>query len=167
MPSLFLTTLQGIVPFLTFAMRINLAIFEASQFIKINRMPTEKKKGGFFRKLLTYFILLLIAGSILFYFIASYTYSEGHRAGVLIKFSKRGVIFKTYEGELNQGGTGNVPNTAQFNAIWEFSVKDEAVAEQLRKLEGRKVSVHYQQKVKNFPWDGETVYFVDDVEVIE
>jgi hypothetical protein len=130
-------------------------------------MADQRKKGGFFRKLLTYFIILAVLILVAFYFIANFTYSEGNRAGVLIKFSKRGVVFKTYEGELNQGGAGNVPNTAQFNAIWEFSVKDEAVAEELRKLEGRKVSVHYQQKVRNFPWDGETVYFVDGVEVIE
>jgi hypothetical protein len=130
-------------------------------------MSTEKKKGRFLRKLLTYFTLFFIVGLALFYFIANYTYSEGNRAGVLIKFSKKGIIFKTYEGELNQGGMGNVPNTAQFNALWEFSVKDDAVAEQLLQLEGKKVSLHYKQKVKNLPWDGETVYFVDGVKVIE
>ncbi len=129
-------------------------------------MADEKKKGGFFRKLLTYFIILAVLGLVVFYFIANFTYSEGNRAGVLIKFSKRGVVFKTYEGELNQGGTGNIPNTAQFNQIWEFSVRDETVADELMKLEGRKVTLHYKQKIKNMPWDGETVYFVDGVEEI-
>lgn len=129
-------------------------------------MSVAKSVSSFFKKVLLWLIVIAVLGSVAFYFIANFTYSEGSRAGVLIKFSKRGFIFKTYEGELNQGGTGNVPNTAQFNQLWEFSVRDKAIADTLMKLEGRKVALQYKQKIKNLPWDGETVYFVDGVQLI-
>ena len=93
----------------------------------------------------------------------NFTYSEGSRAGVLIKVSKRGYIFKTYEGELNMGGVGNLPNTAQLNTIWNFSVANDAVGEKLHAFEGKKVSLHYKEKIKALPWAGETNYFVDDI----
>ena len=65
------------------------------------------------------------------------------------------------------GGLGNIPNTAQMNQIWEFSVMDHAVADTLMQLEGRKVSLHYREVVKNLFWQGETHYFVDGVKTIE
>jgi hypothetical protein len=86
---------------------------------------------------------------------------------VLIKFSKKGYVLKTYEGELNLGAVGNVPNTANMNQSWEFSVSDADVAKQLMTLEGQKVSLHYREKVKPMPWQGDTHYFVDGVKVIE
>lgn len=113
-------------------------------------------------------LLILVAVIIgIVYFIFNFTYSEGNRAGVLIKFSKKGYIFKTYEGELNIGGLGNIPNTAQMNQIWDFSVRNSDVADSLMKLEGKKVSLHYREVVKNLVWDGETKYFVDGVKEIE
>jgi len=53
-------------------------------------------------------VVILLGAIVLWSF--SWTYSEGTRAGQLIKFSEKGVIFKTYEGELNLGGlrTNNV-----------------------------------------------------------
>src|SRR5215217_2291549 len=130
-------------------------------------MADQRKKGSSFKKFLTYLFLFVIVALVAFYFIASFTYSEGNRAGVLIKFSKRGYVFKTYEGELNQGAMGNVPNTAQFNQLWEFSVSDNAVADSLSTMEGKKVSLHYHQVIKNMPWDGETEYFVDGAQIID
>jgi hypothetical protein len=127
-------------------------------------MGDEKKSSGGRWKLILLLILVLIVLGI--YSLFTFTYSEGNRAGVLIKFSKKGMMFKTYEGELNIGGVGNIPNTAQMNQIWDFSVKDNATADSLMHLEGRKVSLHYQEKIKSLPWTGETHYFVDQVEVI-
>jgi len=112
-------------------------------------------------------LAIVIAGVVSTFLIFNYTYSEGSRAGVLIKFSKKGYVFKTYEGELNIGGMGNIPNTAQVNSIWAFSVRDNATADILMKLEGKQLSLHYQQIIKNMVWDGETDYFVDGVKVIE
>ncbi|MCS6818717.1 MAG: hypothetical protein RMJ53_01305 [Chitinophagales bacterium] len=126
-----------------------------------NKAASILKKG-----FIIVFGLLLLAG-ILYYFIAGYTYSEGNRAGLLIKFSRKGYIFKTYEGELNLGGLQPAPNTVGVNMIWKFSVRDKAVAEKLMKYEGKYVSLHYKEVIKNFFWQGETRYFVDDVEEIK
>ena len=111
-------------------------------------------------------LLVLVAIIALMFLGFNYTYNDGKRAGVLIKFSKKGYIFKTYEGELNTGGMGNIPNTAQANEIWYFSVRDQATADSLMNLEGMKVRLHFKQIEKNMPWQGDTRYFVDGVQVI-
>jgi hypothetical protein len=118
------------------------------------------------RKILLITLTVLILVTVITFLIFNYTYSEGSRAGVVIKFSKRGYVLKTYEGELNMGGMGNLSQTAQMNLIWNFSVRDKAVADTLMKLEGRKVSLHYKEVIKNMPWQGDTKYFVDQVNVI-
>ena len=109
------------------------------------------------KKFLLILLAIIIVAAVIAYFAAGYTYSEGSRAGVLIKFSHKGYVFKTYEGDLNIGGLGNVPNTAQGNVIWKFSVNDKAMAEKLLTLEGLKVSLHYKQIVKAMPWQGKRI----------
>jgi len=111
-------------------------------------------------------VLILVVVVVITLLISNFTYSEGNRAGVLIKFSKKGYIFKTYEGELNVGGMGNIPGTAQANQIWLFSVTNQTVADSLMNMEGRRVSLHYRQVLKNMVWEGETDYFVDGVKKI-
>ena len=48
-----------------------------------------------------------------------------------------------------------------------FSVKDEAVAYKLMEMEGKIIRVHYKEKIKNLPWQGDTKYFVDQVEEVK
>ena len=56
------------------------------------------------RKILVYFLLVVTIGLIGYtLFIYNFTLSDGVRSGVLSKFSNKGVIFKTWEGELNEG----------------------------------------------------------------
>ena len=94
----------------------------------------------------------------------SFTYSEGNRAGRLIKFSKQGFMFKTYEGEMNLGGVTNAANNSMMmNYMWDFSVDDQSVADSLLKLEGKDISVHYKQKIGKLPWRGDTKYIVDRI----
>jgi hypothetical protein len=119
------------------------------------------------RKWLSYMLaFIVVVAAVIIYFTYFFTYSEGNRAGVLIKFSKKGYVFKTFEGELNMGGVGNLPNTAQVNQIWLFSVTDKAVADSLMLLEGKKVSLHYNQVNKSLPWRGETNSYVDGFKVL-
>ena len=125
----------------------------------------EAAKSG--RKVIIIISLIIVVITGQFFLIAGYTYSEGNRAGVVVKFSKKGYLLKTYEGELNMGGMGNLPNTAQQNMLWNFSVKDQAIADTLMNLEGRKVSLHYKEIIKNMPWQGETSYYVDGVKLIK
>jgi hypothetical protein len=126
----------------------------------------EEKKSSVSKWLIIFLLVVAVAASITF-LVFNYTYSEGNRAGVLIKFSKKGYVFKTYEGELNTGGLGNIPNTAQMNQLWTFSVTNQTTADTLMKLEGRKVSLHYHEIVKNMMWQGDTKYFVDGVQLIK
>ncbi|MGB7903951.1 MAG: hypothetical protein WCF43_04610 [Steroidobacteraceae bacterium] len=95
-------------------------------------------------------------------FMLWWSYSEGERAGVLQKFSKRGWICKTYEGEVAQYVVGGVAPQ-----IWYFSVRDDAVAEQLHKTVGQQVRMHYEEH-RGLPTTcfGETDYFVDRFEII-
>lgn len=112
-------------------------------------------------------IIVLVIGFMV-YFNYYAVFSEGYRAGTLIKFSKKGYIFKTYEGELNQGGVSNtIPGTALVNQIWTFSVKNEKVADELMKLEGQTVRLQYKQYLKMFAWEGDTKYLVIDAEIVE
>jgi hypothetical protein len=92
----------------------------------------------------------------------SWTYSDGYRAGLLQKFSRRGWICKTYEGELAQAV---VPGMAPL--IWTFTVRNEQVAQQMDSLLGHKVSLHYREH-RGVPTEcfGSTGYFVDSVSVV-
>lgn len=134
-------------------------------------LPPEKTFGqsvkGFFKKVLLFFIVLFIISCVGTYFYFNYTYSEGNRAGVLIKFSQKGYIFKTNEGELNLGSVNAVNGSGIVNSAWQFSVTDKNVVQQLSNLEGKMVKVHYKEKVKNLPWQGETKYFVDEVKEVK
>ncbi|MBI5916392.1 MAG: hypothetical protein HY842_13525 [Bacteroidetes bacterium] len=110
----------------------------------------------------TSLIVVLVFGGYLFFNYGA-VYSDGYRDGTLIKFSRKGYVFKTYEGELNQGGIANpAPGTAMVNQIWHFSVKEKAVADKLDTLGGKVVRLHYKQYNKMFFWEGETHYLVDD-----
>tara|TARA_R110000868_G_scaffold36900_4_gene130506 strand:- start:10270 stop:10635 length:366 start_codon:yes stop_codon:yes gene_type:complete len=97
--------------------------------------------------------------SIISYFTFLYyaTYSEGVRSGELIKFSHKGMVFKTWEGEISQGISG-----AQ---IFAFSVldKDKKVIADLKEMEGQYVKVSYIERYKTFPWWGDTKYYIVEV----
>lgn len=127
--------------------------------------PTPKKSNIFSKILLVLFLIaIVVVGA--WYGISNITSSEGSRAGVLIKFSQKGVVVKTYEGELNIGGMNTIPSTAQANQIWNFSVRDKATADKLMNMTGRKVSLHYKEVVKSMFWQGQTNYFVDGAEIV-
>lgn len=94
-------------------------------------------------------------------FIYFVTFSEGYRAGELIKISKRGLIFKTWEGRLSQG----VSEEQQFN----FSVQksDKEVLEKLKEFQGKRVKLTYIERFGTFFWLGDTKYYVKEVEMLK
>ncbi len=132
-------------------------------------MAENKSSGaaGVLKKILVGIVFLLVLALVITFLVFNFNYSEGSRAGVLMKFSKRGYVFKTYEGELNTGGVGNIANTAQLNQVWNFSVKDAGFADTLHLYEGKRVILFYQQKIKHLPWQGETDYFVNKVQEVK
>ncbi|MDM9630566.1 6-phosphogluconate dehydrogenase [Robiginitalea aurantiaca] len=102
-------------------------------------------------------LALMITGVFLFLYYV--TYSEGTRSGELIKFSNKGVLFKTWEGEISQGISG-----AQ---IFRFSIldRDKEVIEAMKAAEGQYIKVNYEERFTTFPWWGDSKYFITDVEI--
>lgn len=113
------------------------------------------------KKFITIAIIVLFVG-LASYFALIYfvTYSEGYRSGELVKITKRGVAFKTWEGTLSQG----VSDEQQFH----FSVesKDKNVLEKLRNYQGSRVKLTYIERFGTFPWMGDTKYYVKEVEKV-
>jgi hypothetical protein len=107
-------------------------------------------------------VLFLILG-LFVYWKYYFTYSEGNRAGLLQKFSHRGNIFKTYEGELVLSSVESNKNVTLASEKFFFSAQDENLATKLSSLEGHMVVLHYRQKNGILPWRGETEYIVDSV----
>ena len=99
------------------------------------------------------------------YFKYGFTYSKGYRAGLLQKFSERGVLFKTYEGELILSSVQSNSNVAIASEKFLFSVEDKEVAKQMERIQGKHVVVHYSEKNGALPWRGDSNYIVDSVRV--
>ena len=85
-------------------------------------------------------VVLILAPILWTWFSLSWAYSEGERAGVLQKFSKKGWICKTYEGELALYIVGGVAPQ-----IWYFSTRDEDLARELSQAVGQQISLHYTE----------------------
>jgi hypothetical protein len=124
---------------------------------------TPRKRRGF----VMWFWVLIVGALLLLalytWFMLSWSYSDGERAGVLQKFSRRGWVCKTYEGELALYVVGGIAPQ-----IWPFSVRDAEVAGQLRAAVGRQVRLHYTEH-PGLPTNcfAETRYFVDHLEIVD
>ena len=115
------------------------------------------------KRFILIFSLSLILIFFIYYLICGMTYCDGTRSGILTKVSKKGYIFKTYEGELNIGGFSDGSGTIMPNSVFKFSVINTKVYEKLQQKEGKKVVLKYKQVMKNFFWQGDTDYFIQDV----
>lgn len=122
------------------------------------RRPSRFRR--FSRNFIIIFILLL---SGLIYWKYFFTYSEGNRTGLLQKFSYKGTIFKTYEGELILSSIRSQANVALASEKFFFSVIDEETARKLENLQGHFITVHYKMKNGKLPWRGDSKYLVDSV----
>jgi len=122
-----------------------------------------RRPSARFARFLMVVMLLAIAGAGLWtWFTLSWAYSDGMRAGVLQKFSRRGWLCKTEEGELAQYVVAGVSPQ-----IWQFSVRDPKLGAQLTKLVGERVQLHYTEHA-GVPTTcfADTRYFVDRVMLI-
>lgn len=123
-----------------------------------------KRTKSFFRRLLIGLLVLAALAGAAYMLYANYTYSEGTRAGNLIKISKKGMVFKTYEGQLKLGGIDLSNPNEGLSDTWSFSVKDEALVKQLEKLQGQRVVLRYKEINQSMPWQGDTNYFIVSIE---
>jgi len=97
------------------------------------------------------------------WFVLTWSYSRGERAGFVQKFSKKGVVFKTWEGELLM-----VTLPGVMPERWEFTVRDDAVAARINELMGKRIALSYEQHI-GVPTSifGETGYFVTSVREVK
>ena len=116
-----------------------------------------RRGGKFGRILLIVLVLAVLLVALWSWFALSWSYSEGERAGVLQKFSKKGWICKTYEGELALYVVSGVAPQ-----IWYFSTRDEALAKQLSGAVGEQIRLHYTEH-RGVPTScfAETPYFAE------
>lgn len=93
----------------------------------------------------------------------NWSFSSGERAGYVQKFSHKGWICKTWEGELQM-----VPVPGATPEKFLFSVRDDAIAQKINKAMGKRVSMHYEQH-RGVPtkFFGETEYYITDMRVVE
>lgn len=126
--------------------------------------PAPRRRGCGKPALILLLLLLLAAGGFALYvwITLRYDYSEGERAGYIQKFSRKGWLCKTWEGEL---AMVNLPGA--LPEVFPFSVRDEAVAQRINASMGQRVTLHYEQHV-GVPTTcfGETDYFVTEVRAV-
>jgi hypothetical protein len=114
-------------------------------------------------KWLAFLIVLFLAS--FFYWKYFYTYSEGYRAGLLQKFSSKGNLFKTYEGEMILSSVSSNKDVAIASEKFLFSLSNKSLVRQFDTLQGENVIVHYKQKNAVVFWRGDSAYLVDSVKV--
>jgi hypothetical protein len=97
------------------------------------------------------------------WFVLTWSYSTGERAGYVQKLSKKGFVVKTWEGEL-----ALVSMPGQAPEIFLFTVPNDEVASKINDSLGKRVKLHYEQHI-GIPSRlfGETEYFITDVAVVE
>ena len=104
--------------------------------------------------------------------IGSPSYSEGNRVGTITKFSHKGLIFKSYEGEMNLGGfkskTDEDGGSSVVANVFEFSVRDPKIVEQLDSAMtvGKRVELQYSEHLWA-PYDLHTSYIITGVKILK
>jgi hypothetical protein len=126
-------------------------------------------KKSKWKKRLFFTFLILILAFVAYIFICGITYSSGTRTGVVIKLSQKGVLFKTYEGELNLGGISEGDGTIMPTRLWNFSIEkhNKSVYDSITQFQGKHVRLYYKEVLKNFFWQSDTPYLIEKVEVVK
>lgn len=116
-----------------------------------------------FKRVVLPLVLILALVAVYFWAALSWSFSSGERAGWVQKLSKKGWICKTWEGEL---ALVSLPGTTPEKFI--FTIWNDDVAQQVTKAMGKRVALHYEEKV-GLPGScfGETRYYVTGVTVSE
>jgi hypothetical protein len=113
-------------------------------------------------------IVIVVAGIAVFSFYYWGVYDEGVRAGTVLRISKKGIVFKTYEGQLNLETFGALRGASPIMEAFDFSVEpgEKQLIDELQQvaLTGERVNLHYKKRYLTFPWRGDTKYFITRVE---
>ncbi|MEL6276830.1 MAG: hypothetical protein AAFU03_17155, partial [Bacteroidota bacterium] len=126
-----------------------------------------KNTKWFFRRVFLLGLVGLLVFTVGFFVWSNWTYSDGTRTGYLIKISKKGYVFKTFEGQLNLGGFRDSEQGQIVGNTWYFSLTDDELYNKLEALQGQKVMLRYKEINRAMPWQGDTNYFVYEVTDLE
>jgi len=112
---------------------------------------------------------IVIIGLAILAFLYFGTYSEGTRAGIIMKISKRGAIVKTYEGQMNLETFGAVKDATNIvTETFTFSIErgNQALIDELNAaaLSGERVNLKYIERYINVFWRGDTKVFAVGIE---
>ncbi len=110
-------------------------------------------------------ILIVVTGGMYIYWQYFYTYSTGYRAGLLQKFSSKGALVKTYEGELILSSISSTRDVTLASEKFYFTLVNKSLVRQFDTLQGDMVIVHYRQKNKALFWRGDSPYLVDSIKL--
>ena len=108
-------------------------------------------------------LVIVLVGALITWVSLGWVYSDGERAGYVQKFSRRGWVCKTWEGEM---AMVTMPGTVAEK--FAFTVRDDKVAQQLNTYLGKRMTLHYEQH-KFVPTScfGETEYWVTGMTAAE
>ena len=121
------------------------------------------RAGRFIRRfLLGLSVLVLLCAGLYLTIATRWSYSSGDRAGYVQKFSKKGWVCKTWEGEI---AMANLPGA--MPQVFSFTVRDDAVAAQINADLGARVAITYDQHLGLPSCFGETPYWVTKVRRVE
>lgn len=114
--------------------------------------------------LLTLTVILLITFSFFYWGV----YENGLMAGKVLRISKKGFVFKTYEGKLNLETFGALKGVSPIAESFDFSVEASEL-ELIKQLEdvslsGERINLYFTKRYMAFPWRGETKYFATKLE---
>ena len=114
------------------------------------------------------FIIALLIGIAVFIFNYYGVYERGVMAGKVLRITEKGVLFKTNEGKLNLETFGALKGSSPIAESFDFSVESsqKEVIGQLEEvaLSGERVNLYFIKRYVQFPWRGDTRYFVEKVE---
>jgi len=127
------------------------------------RLIEEDRMNGFIKWLLSLVLIGLVGISAYTWAMLTWSYGNGERAGYIQKFSNRGYICKTWEGEL---AMVSMPGTMSEKFL--FTVREDGVAQKINANLGKKVALKYEQHI-GLPTNcfGDTEYFVSDIVVLD
>ena len=106
--------------------------------------------------------ILLLAGGLFIFFKYYYVVADGVKEGQLNYVTHKGYIFKTYEGKIIQTGFKSNNQSLQSNEFV-FTIEDEALAQDMMKMGGRSLQLHYKEYNNPLPWRGYSEFIVDSI----
>jgi len=113
-------------------------------------------------------LVVIVGGAGTFAFLYWGTFEDGVMAGKILRVSKKGVVFKTYEGKMNLETFGALKGTSPIAESFDFSIEksETDLIKQLEEvaLSGERVNMYFVKRYVSFPWRGDTKYFAIRIE---